>query len=79
MVSKFLIFGGIEAGGFWFLPGVTIRYDPVLLEKYNTVLSHCGSSKKAIVATARKLAMRLRAVLISGEPYQVGLVECVGA
>lgn len=58
---------------------VAIRYDPVLLEKYRTVLSHSGSSKKAIVATARKLAMRLRSILISGEPYQIGLVECVKA
>ena len=55
---------------------VAIRYDPVLLEKYNKVVSHSGSSKKAIVAVARKLAMRLRAILISGEPYQIGLVEC---
>ena len=54
---------------------VAIRYDPVLLEKYNKVRSRCGSSKKAIVATARKLAMRLRAILISGEPYQIGVIE----
>lgn len=55
---------------------VAIRYDPVLLEKYNRVRSQCGSTKKAIVATARKLAMRLRAIMISGEAYQIGLVEC---
>jgi transposase len=55
---------------------VAIRHDPVLLEKYRNVISHTGSGKKAIVAVARKLAMRLRAVLLSGEPYQVGLVEC---
>lgn len=52
---------------------VAIRYDPILLEKYHRVTSHCNSGKKAIVAVARKLAMRLRAVLISGKPYQVGL------
>ncbi len=52
---------------------VAIRHDPVLLEKYHRVTSHCNSGKKAIVAVARKLAMRLRAVLISGKPYQVGL------
>jgi transposase len=55
---------------------VAIRYDPVLLEKYRTVLSHCGSGKKAIVAVARKLAMRLRAMLINGEMYEIGLVKC---
>jgi transposase len=55
---------------------VAIRFDPVLLEKYRKVLSHCGSSKKAIVAVARKLAMRLRSILLSGEPYQIGLEEC---
>jgi transposase len=54
---------------------VAIRYDPVLLEKYKTVLSHCGSGKIAIVAVARKLAMRLRAMLLSGESYEIGLVE----
>jgi len=55
---------------------VAIRFDPILLEKYRTVLSHCGSGKKAIVAVARKLAIRLRAILLSGEPYQIGLEEC---
>lgn len=55
---------------------VAIRRDPVLLDKYQRVVSHCGSSKKAIVAVARKLALRLRAILLSGEPYQVGLIEC---
>lgn len=50
-----------------------IKHDPILLEKYQTVSSHTGSGKKAIVAVARKLSMRLRAVLIKGKPYQVGL------
>jgi hypothetical protein len=35
--------------------------------------------KMAIVAVARKLAMRLRSILLSGEPYQVGLIECQAA
>lgn len=52
---------------------IAIRHDPVLLEKYRTVVSHSGSGKIAIVAVARKLAMRLRAILLSGEPYQIGL------
>lgn len=52
-----------------------IRYDPVLLEKFRRVLRSCGSKKKAIVAVARKLALRLRRVLLTGEPYVVGVVE----
>ena len=54
---------------------VAIRKDPVLLEKFRRVLRNCGSKKKAIVAVARKLALRLRKVLLSGEPYMVGVVE----
>ena len=55
---------------------VAIRYDQVLFEKYKTVLRSSGSAKKAIVAVARKLSMRLRAILLSGESYQIGLIEC---
>ena len=54
---------------------VAIRYDPVLLDKFRRVLRSCGSKKKAIVAVARKLALRLRRALLSGEPYAVGVVE----
>jgi hypothetical protein len=54
---------------------VAIRHDPVLLDKFRRVLSHCGSKKKAIVAVARKLALRLRRLLLSGEPYVVGVLE----
>ena len=60
---------------------IAIRYDPVLLEKYNRVALNAqgkGKYKKvAIVAVARKLALRLRCILLSGEPYQVGLEECI--
>jgi transposase len=54
---------------------VAIRYDPVLLDKFRRVLRSCGSKKKAIVAVARKLALRLRRTLLNGEPYAVGVVE----
>jgi transposase len=54
---------------------VAIRYDPVLLDKYTRVVKHCGSKKKAIVAVARKLAMRIRAVLLAQCPYMIGVVE----
>ena len=54
---------------------VAIRSDPVLLDKFRRVFRSCGSKKKAIVAVARKLGLRLRRVLLSGEPYVVGVVE----
>ena len=52
-----------------------IRLDPALLDKYRRVLHSCGSKKKAIVAVAHKLALRLRRVLLTREPYVVGIVE----
>jgi len=52
-----------------------IRHDPALLEKFRRVLKTCGSKKKAIVAVSRKLALRLRRVLILREPYAIGVVE----
>lgn len=58
---------------------IAIRHDPVLLEKYRRVLSHCGSSKKAIVAVARKIAIRLRAILIQGTPYKIGIMDTLAA
>jgi transposase len=54
---------------------MSIKHDPVLLDKYRRVLKSCGSKKKAIVAVARKLAIRLRRILISREPYVIGVVE----
>ena len=59
---------------------VAIRHDPVLLEKFNRVAMDSQGKmkykKKAIVAVARKLAMRLRGIVLNGELYQVGLIEC---
>lgn len=54
---------------------IAIRRDPVLLEKYQGVYKRCGSKKKAIVAVARKLALRLRRLLLTGESYAIGVVE----
>jgi hypothetical protein len=34
-----------------------------------------GSKKKAIVAVARILIVRLRACVLSGTPYTIGVVE----
>jgi transposase len=49
--------------------------DPVLLEKYAGVVRRCGSKKKAIVAVARKLAVRLWRCAVSQKAYCIGLVE----
>jgi transposase len=54
---------------------VAIRYDPVLLEKYKRIWSNSGSKKKAIVAVARKMVIRMRAILLSGHEYEIGLIE----
>jgi transposase len=54
---------------------MAIKHDPVLLDKYRRVLKNCGSKKKAIVAVARKLAIRLRRILLNREPYAVGVIE----
>lgn len=52
---------------------VAIRHDPVLLDKYNRVFRNSGSKKKAIIAVAHKLALRLRTVLLMHQPYIIGL------
>jgi transposase len=54
---------------------VCIRRDPVMLAKFNQVLHNSGSRKKAIVAVARKLALRIRALLIAQQPYVVGVLQ----
>ena len=52
-----------------------IRLDPVLLAKFRAVWRNSGSKKKAIVAVAHKLALRLRAVELSGQPYEIGVIQ----
>lgn len=54
---------------------IAIKHDPVLLAKFQSVASRCGSKKKAIVAVAHKLALRLRALLLTGTPYQLGVIQ----
>jgi transposase len=49
-----------------------IRKDPVLLGKFRKVWNGTGNRKKAIVAVARMLIVRLRACVISGTPYVTG-------
>jgi len=52
---------------------IAVRKDPALLEKFDRVRK--GKSKtKAIVAVARSMANRVRRVVITGEPYVIGVV-----
>ena len=50
-----------------------IRIDPALLDSYQTLTKRMKGSQ-AIVRIGRKLLRRLRAVLLSGIPYQKGVV-----
>jgi len=52
-----------------------INRDPVLLHKYRAVWKNSGSKKKAIVAVARKLAVRMRALELTQIPYCIGVIE----
>ncbi len=55
---------------------IAIRKDPVLFDKYRRVFNNNGrQSKKAIVAVAKKLAMRVRAVILTQQSYMVGVIE----
>ncbi len=54
---------------------MAIRKDPALLAKFTRIWKGKGSKKKAIVAVARTLIVRLRACLISGVPYATGTVK----
>jgi len=52
-----------------------IKKDPALLGKFNSVWGNSGSKKKAIVAVARKLAVRLWAIELAGKSYCVGVIK----
>jgi len=52
-----------------------IRKDPVLLSKFMRIWRTSGSKKKAIVAVARMLIVRLRACVLCGTPYATGVVR----
>ncbi len=54
---------------------VAIRRDPVLLAKFSRVGKATGSKTKAIVAVARMLIVRLRACVLSGTPYAIGVAR----
>ena len=50
-----------------------IRYDPFLQEKYERIRARGTNGKKAIVAVARSLAVRLRRCLLDELPYVIGV------
>lgn len=50
-----------------------IRYDPSLRDKYDRIRNRGTNGKKAIVAVARSLAVRLRRCILNEEPYVVGV------
>jgi transposase len=52
---------------------ILIRKDGVMREKYNRLKSRSGG-KRAIVAVARTLLIRMRRLLLDNNPYVVGLV-----
>ena len=50
-----------------------IRIDPALLEAYRQLTKRMDG-KKAIIRIARKLLRRMRSILLTGKPYQIGVV-----
>lgn len=50
-----------------------IRHEPFLRAKYNRIRAKGANGKKAIVAVARSLGVRLRRCLIDEVPYEVGV------
>lgn len=49
--------------------------DPVLLDKFMRVLHNTGSRKKAIVAVARKIVVRMWSLERNHQTYQLGVIE----
>jgi len=54
---------------------ICIKKDPVMLLAFNRISRNTGSKKKAIVAIARKLVVRIWTCVHKKEEYCVGLVE----
>lgn len=50
-----------------------LRYDPFLREKYDRIRARGSNGKKAIVAVARSLAVRLRRCLLDEVSYEMGI------
>ncbi len=54
---------------------IAVRKDPVMLEKFQNVWKNSGKKNIAIIAVARKLAVRLRRLFVDDQTYEIGLVE----
>lgn len=52
-----------------------ITIDPVLGARFRRIAPGPANKKRAIVAVARTLALRLRACWLSGQPYTIGIVR----
>ena len=51
-----------------------LQQEDGMREKFEAVWRNSGSKKKAIVAVARKLVVRLRSCMVLNQPYQIGVV-----
>ena len=51
-----------------------IDKDGAMRDKYERIKARAGG-KRAIVAIARTLLVRLRRILLNGEPYELGLIS----
>jgi len=54
---------------------ISLRKDPVMLESFDRITKNTGSKKKAIVAIARKMVVRMWTCVNKNELYTVGLVQ----
>lgn len=54
---------------------IAIRKDPVLNKKFLDIYRRTRSKKIAIVAVARKIAVRLRAIIVQNSPYEIGVIK----
>lgn len=54
---------------------VAYKRDPALLEKFQNVWKNSGNKKKAIVAVARKLCVRLRICALTNREYCYGQIK----
>jgi transposase len=54
---------------------VCIKKDPAMLEAYNRISGNTGSKKKAIVAIARKIVVRIWTCLSTNTEYCIGVIE----
>lgn len=52
-----------------------IRKDPVLMLKFNDLVAGGMNKNKAIIKIARKLLNRIRYVMRTKQPYEIGIVE----